>query len=195
MLKSARAGRVKTRLAREIGAGRAAQLFRQMTAHTLAVSGSGPWRSIVALDPPKDVIGFSRLHGGVDVMPQASGDLGARMAAAMEAAPAGPVVVIGADAPGMRPAHLHAAFAALKRCDAVFGPAADGGYWLIGLARWRRAPRLFDGVRWSSEHALDDTIASLPGEFRVARLDRLTDVDTAEDLRNAPPLLRAKKQY
>jgi uncharacterized protein len=74
-----------------------------------------------------------------------------------------------------------AAFRALGRADAVFGPAADGGYWLVGLSP-RRPARPFAGVRWSSEHALTDTLGNFPGR-RFARLRTLQDVDTAADYR------------
>ncbi len=100
-------------------------------------------------------------------------------------APPGPVCVIGADIPGLSRAALGRAFRALGSHDAVFGPAEDGGYWLIGLHNSARVPHgLFDGVRWSTEHALADTIASLPGA-RIALVDRLRDVDTAQDLDRA----------
>ncbi|MGH6660397.1 MAG: DUF2064 domain-containing protein, partial [Rhodospirillales bacterium] len=65
---------------------------------------------------------------------------------------------------------------ALGRADAVFGPAADGGYWLVGLRRRPRRLRLFEGVRWSSEHALADTLANLGGRPHVL-LETLEDVD------------------
>ncbi len=65
--------------------------------------------------------------------------------------------------------------------DAVFGPAVDGGYWLVGMKRrpWLRG--VFADVRWSSPHALADTLANLAGR-RVLLLDRLRDVDTGADL-------------
>ena len=67
--------------------------------------------------------------------------------------------------------------------DAVLGPAPDGGYWAIGLKRTHPLPPgLFDGVRWSSPHALADTRAGL-GDRRVAFLPPLRDVDTAADLK------------
>ena len=65
------------------------------------------------------------------------------------------------------------------RADAVFGPAADGGYWLVGLGP-RRPARPFAGARWSSQHALADTLANFAGR-RIARLRILHDVDTAAD--------------
>lgn len=193
-LKAPKAGRVKTRLGREIGMGRAACLFRLMSAATLEEARRGPWRKIIAVDPPGALFGWRALWpSAFGRMVQSPGDLGARMKAAFNAAPKGPVVIIGADAPGMRAAHLRAAFEALGRADAVFGPALDGGYWLIGLARRRPAPGLFQNVRWSSSHALADTLASLPKSYTVDYLPALRDLDNAEDLRALGPLLRSKR--
>ncbi|MFZ5617010.1 MAG: TIGR04282 family arsenosugar biosynthesis glycosyltransferase, partial [Pseudomonadota bacterium] len=108
---------------------------------------------------------------------------GRRMEAAFGAAPAGPTIIIGADTPGLRARYIRRAFDALAGHDAVFGPSDDGGYWLIGLARRRAAPGLFRDVRWSSAHALEDTIASLPRAFSVSRIERFRDLDDAEDLK------------
>jgi glycosyltransferase A (GT-A) superfamily protein (DUF2064 family) len=97
----------------------------------------------------------------------------------------GPVAVIGTDLPGLGPRHLAEAFRLLGRHDAVLGPATDGGYWLIGLGNRRAVPPgLLAGVRWSTEHALADTLARL-GHLNVGFAATLRDVDTAEDLRAA----------
>jgi hypothetical protein len=79
-----------------------------------------------------------------------------------------------------KPPGIAAAIRALGRADAVFGPAEDGGYWLVGMGP-RRPARPFAGVRWSSGHTLADTLRNFAGR-RVALLRRLRDVDTAEDL-------------
>ncbi len=177
------AGRVKTRLGREIGYGRAAALFRIMTQRTVAESLKGDWRTMLAVDPPGAMHdSHTCWHPAAPRMAQGAGDLGARMAHAFHEALPGPVVIIGADAPAMRARHLRAAFAALKGAEAVFGPAEDGGYWLVGLARKRAAPELFNGVRWSTKHALKDTLKSLPVSFDVRMVDTLCDVDEAKDL-------------
>ena len=100
----------------------------------------------------------------------------------LRGAPPGPVCVIGADIPGITAAHIANAFNALRAKDVVFGPAHDGGYWLIGLKRSRPIPpRLFANVRWSTEHALADTITTLPNH-RIAQIATLKDVDTIDDL-------------
>lgn len=186
--KAPRAGAVKTRLAAGIGAGRAAALFRIMTERVVSEAVKGPWRTIVAVDSA------SALSGWENIIPrkvsrrlQGGGDLGARMARAFHAAPPGPVMIIGADAPGLRARHLREGFRALNGADAVFGPARDGGYWLMGLSRRRAAPDLFQGVRWSSPHALADTLNTLPPAFKTAMLTTLSDIDEAADLVHLGP--------
>jgi hypothetical protein len=176
------AGRVKTRLAREVGAARAASIFRHLTELTIARVADSRWRTILAVDPPVAARRASLWPAAILRIPQARGDLGARMAAAIKAAPPGPVIIIGADAPGVTKDRIRAAFRALAGADAVFGPAADGGYWLVGIARRRGAPALFESVRWSSPFALGDSIASLPKRFCVRLLDELRDIDDAADL-------------
>jgi hypothetical protein len=183
-IKAPVAGRVKTRLAKAVGPARAAAIFRQLTVQTIAEARKGEWRTILAIDPPTAAEGFSTLWPPeLDRVVQARGDLGARMSAAFDVAPAGPAIIIGADAPGMRARHIRGAFRALAGADAVFGPSDDGGYWLVGLARRRAAPHLFRDVRWSSRHTLKDSVKSLPASFRSASVNRLRDIDDGADLK------------
>ncbi len=182
-VKAPRAGKVKTRLGAGIGMGRAAALFRIMTERTITEAEKGGWRVMLAVDPVSALQGWDTLWPPhLKRVVQGPGELGARMKRVLTMAPSGPAVIIGADAPGFRARHLHQAFAALGRADAVFGPAADGGYWLIGLARRHAAPDLFRNVRWSTKHALKDTQASLPACFDTAFLEQLRDIDEAADL-------------
>lgn len=137
------------------------------------------WQLIVAVTP--DGGQLPREAGRIVRQPQGQGDLGARMGRALARAPDGPTILIGADIPGIRPAEVARAFRLLGANDWVFGPAEDGGYWLIGA---RRRPRLrlpFAGVRWSHRQTLADTLANLTGQ-RVAFVARLTDVDEVVDL-------------
>ncbi|MGM0586567.1 MAG: TIGR04282 family arsenosugar biosynthesis glycosyltransferase, partial [Pseudomonadota bacterium] len=140
------------------------------------------WETRLAVSPDREGMESRVWPAGLARTPQGRGDLGARMARALRAAPPGPVVLIGADIPGVGPAQIARAFAALGRAEAVFGPAEDGGFWLAGLARRRGVPPgLFAGARWSTGHALADARATLGGR-RVALIDRLGDVDEAADL-------------
>ncbi|WP_281856490.1 TIGR04282 family arsenosugar biosynthesis glycosyltransferase [Litoreibacter halocynthiae] len=181
MVKEPHPGRVKTRLGRDLGMVGAAWWFRHQTGALLRRLRDPRWDLVLAVSP--DVEGLSSRVWPADLprLAQGRGDLGDRMGAAMDAMPAGPVCVIGADIPGVTRAHVARAFAVLGGEEAVFGPAPDGGYWLVGLKRMRRHAGLFDGVRWSTEHALADSVASLRGA-RVAYVDTLRDVDTVADL-------------
>lgn len=181
MTKEPRAGRVKTRLARDAGAMSATCFCRTNLALTLQrVATSTRWRTILAVAP--DAAAASPMFpAGVVRMKQGPGDLGQRLQRVFAAAPAGPVVVIGGDIPAIRASDIATAFAALRGADAVFGPASDGGYWLIGLAPRARHLPVFDKVRWSSASALSDTRANLAGR-RVREIARKHDVDDGADL-------------
>ncbi len=178
-----RLGAVKRRLARDIG-DRAALRFHRATLFRLLrqLAADRRFRTVLALTP--DQARFP-LPVRVLAVPQGRGDIGQRMHRAVRRFPGGRVVVIGSDIPDARAADVAAAFRALGRADAVFGPAADGGYWLVGLGP-RRPARPFAGARWSSQHALADTLANFAGR-RVARLRMLHDVDTATDWRRIAP--------
>jgi rSAM/selenodomain-associated transferase 1 len=173
-----RLGTVKRRLAREIGA-RAALRFHVATLTRLirALAADRRHRTVLAITPDRATL---RLPARVARMPQGDRDLGVRMHRAFWRFPHRGVVLIGSDIPDAGPGDVRAAFRALGRASAVFGPAADGGYWLVGLAPCRPA-RPFASVRWSTEHALADTLANFAGR-RVAMLRTLHDVDTAADL-------------
>lgn len=175
-----RLGTVKSRLARGIGA-RGALRFHCATLAAVArpIARDRRWHTILATTPRGARADWARfVPRGTARMDQPRGDLGARMARCMRRWPR--AVLAGSDIPDLRPADIAAAIRALGRADAVFGPATDGGYWLVGLGP-RRPARPFARVRWSTEHALADTLANFRGR-RVALLRPLKDVDTAEDL-------------
>ncbi|MEO5337464.1 MAG: DUF2064 domain-containing protein, partial [Magnetospirillum sp. WYHS-4] len=114
---------------------------------------------------------------GLPRLRQGTGDLGRRMERTFRRLGPAPVAIVGTDIPDLRPRHVAAAFRALRHHDAVFGPAADGGYWLVGLKGRRALPPLFPRVRWSTDQALADSLASLPRGWKVAFLETLVDVD------------------
>jgi uncharacterized protein len=182
MVKQPRAGRVKTRLGRDIGMTAAAWWFRHETRRLIRRLRDPRWRIILAATP--DRIAFTARDWPAECarVPQGYGDLGDRMRRLMRAPPAGPVCLIGADIPGTTRAHVWRAFAKLGSHDAVFGPATDGGFWLVGLKRARAVPSvLFHRVRWSGPYTLSDTLLTLPGH-RITLTDRLRDVDSVADL-------------
>lgn len=176
--KAPRLGRVKSRLAEDIGLVAAWAFYRRTLASVLRrLGGGGHWQAWIAVTPDAWAGRRALWPAGWSVIPQREGDLGERMDRAMRLLPPGPVVIVGTDVPGLRRRHVEAAFAALGRHDAVFGPASDGGYWLVGLRRRPHVVRLFKNVRWSSQHALADTLANLEAGQTAARLDVLEDVD------------------
>jgi uncharacterized protein len=172
-----RLGTVKRRLAAVVG-DRAALGFHRATLIALLrrLAADRRFRTVLAMTPDRAHFAAPRR---VLRIGQGGGDLGRRMDRAFRRFRRGRVAIVGADIPDAGPADLAAAFHALGTADAVFGPAEDGGYWLMALGP-RRPARPFAGVRWSSEHALADTLRNFPGR-RVALLRVLQDVDTAED--------------
>ena len=183
MLKDPRPGRVKTRLARDIGSVAATWWVRHQTARLLRRLRDPRWDLVLAVAPDFAGLTSRAWPSDLERMPQGPGDLGIRMARVMRSRPPGPVCIVGGDIPGITPAHVARAFATLGRQDAVFGPAPDGGYWLIGMKRTSAVPPNFlQGVRWSTEHALADSRETLPGA-RIGLVDTLQDVDTIEDLK------------
>lgn len=183
MAKAPRLGAVKTRLAKGIGAVEATRFYRRTSLDLLRRLGPDPrWRTLIALAPDRAVHERGVWPGEAPRLGQGPGDLGARMGRLMRDLPPGPVVIVGSDIPGIARAHIAQAFGALGSSDAVFGPAHDGGYWLVGLKRIPRVADIFGDVRWSSEHALADTLENVArAGFAVATLETLADVDTAED--------------
>ena len=167
--KSPRLGRVKRRLAADIGTTEALRFYRRNLAATLRMLGRDPrWQCWLFLDR-----GAGRWPRNLPRRLQARGDLGVRMETALRALPQGSVVLIGSDIPGVSRSDIRHAFRGLGGSDVVFGPAEDGGFWLVGLANSRVAPDLFKDIRWSTEHALADCIGNLvrPPSFAAMKCD------------------------
>ena len=176
MAKEPRLGKVKSRLARDIGWVGATAFHRRTLSHLIGrLRFERRWNTVLAVTPDA-ALWNNCWPGGVALWAQGPGDLGARMGRLMRDLPPGHAVIVGSDIPAVKRAHIARAFRLLGDHDAVFGPAEDGGYWLVGL---RRSPRLVDpftGVRWSSPHALADTRANLAG-LRIGMVETLADVD------------------
>jgi len=183
--RAAQLGRVKRRLAADIGALAALRFHRAMQTQLLrGIAKDVHWKTWLAMTP--DFCTPIKLPGGVTMLKQGQGDLGQRMAHCFRALPPGPAVLVGSDIPGIGFAHIASAFAELGCKDTVFGPANDGGYWLVGLKRLRPiggryGNNLFSGVRWSSPYALSDTLATLGPRTRTGFVKPLSDVDNAAD--------------
>jgi uncharacterized protein len=178
MIREPRLGAVKTRLAAEVGMVEAIRFYRSVTAALIRrLAFDRRWQTILAAAP--DTARISRSWpAGVQRVAQGGGDIGARMGRLLRSQ-ACPVVLIGSDIPRIEPSHIAEAFMLLRRNDAVFGPAEDGGFWLVGLKPLPHLRDIFRNVRWSSHHALGDTLANLAGR-KVGFAARLADVDDRE---------------
>jgi rSAM/selenodomain-associated transferase 1 len=185
------AGFAKTRLIPALGPRGAAELAERLMNATLAhavAAQLGTVELCVTPDLSHRAFADAVARHGVRLTDQGDGDLGERMARAFErvlrAQPR--ALLIGTDAPGLDAAYLRAAAQALHGHDAVFGPAADGGYVLVGLKQPQ--PRLFLGLRWSHDQVLAHTRARLAqSNLRHAELPVLHDVDEPADLVHLAP--------
>ncbi len=189
MLKYPQPGAVKTRLIPALGEKRSCDLYRNLVCHTLGEARRFASKYAVSLtacvaDAPDGQAVHQWLGQGIYFQSQGNGDLGQRMEHAVQGAftegvPS--VVVIGTDCPELTAEHLHSAFGALERKDVVLGPAADGGYYLIGMRRFM--PELFRGIQWSSERVLKQTLAAArAAQLECELLDPLHDLDHPVDL-------------
>ena len=179
-------GRVKTRLARDIGNEAACALYRCMTNHAIGQVVASGLPLVVCYEGVSDELPDDWRRPAWAVIPQTGADLGQRMAAAFCALFSDAVehvVLIGSDIPGIDAAYLLQAFSRLDDHDLVIGPAADGGYCLIGFRRQSFTPALFEGIPWSSDQVLHLTLQSAVKEgLNVGLLPALHDIDTIDDL-------------
>jgi rSAM/selenodomain-associated transferase 1 len=172
-------GRVKTRLIPELGADGAARLAAEMLERTME-EALATGLAVELCGEPDPAAWF---EGDVAKIAQGGGDLGQRLARAANRVLADePLLLIGADCPSLDRRRLGAAADSLAAHDAVIHPAEDGGYVLLGLARFDRS--LFEGIAWSTATVGADTIARI--EALGWTLDvraTLADVDEPADLR------------
>lgn len=181
-------GRVKTRLISTLGPAGAASLQKRLTEKTIAVAQTTTSRKNGQLvfchdgGDPKQIgrwLGSANIH----CLPQISGNLGQRMRAAFQQAfdkGAERVLLVGTDIPGMTHEVLEKALGALTAHDLVLGPSTDGGYWLVGMNAFQD---IFSGMVWSQPDVLEKTLSRARKKGLTPFLaERLTDLDTAEDL-------------
>jgi glycosyltransferase A (GT-A) superfamily protein (DUF2064 family) len=166
--REARPGRVKTRLIPLLGAHGAARLHARLVTRALATARAARLGEVQLWSTRR----------------QRGADLGARMHHAFERSlrRAPRVILMGADAPALRPAHLRVAARWLAGgADAVFAPAEDGGYALVALRRV--SPRLFEGIEWGGPRVMARTRARLAAlGWRWRELPEVWDVDRPEDV-------------
>lgn len=181
-------GRVKTRLIPALGAEGSAALHRRLTWRALrtgrALATAGVATFEVRYDGGDESAMRHWIGPGFELRAQHQGDLGRRLAGAFQSGfeeGATAIVIIGADCPTLRQEHLQAAFDALTRHDVVFGPATDGGYYLVGLRRF--VPELFQDIAWGTEVVLEQSRrAAARAGHEPFLLEPLDDIDRPEDL-------------
>lgn len=191
MLKAPRAGFVKTRLAREIGAEAAALVYRRLVEHQVAMIPRD-WRVEIHFAPADAGTEMRRWLGpAFHYFAQIGEDLGDRLERATEAAfarRAKAAIVIGGDCPGLDEATLRSAWVKLQRVDVVIGPARDGGYYLMALRRSQ--PELFSNIPWSSDQVFGTTMMRIERSGKThALLECKEDVDDLASWKRLQSLL------
>jgi uncharacterized protein len=184
-VRAPRRGGVKTRLAAEIGEAAALRVYRRLAEHTMREARGSGAAVRVHVTPDAAVGEAAAWLGPADAyLPQREGTLGERLSRAFRSAFAaghGPVVVVGSDLPGLTARLLQGALRSLDRSPAVLGPAADGGYYLLGLRA--PCPHAFEDIPWSTSGVLRATLQRLESAgIPPALLPTLRDVDRADDL-------------
>lgn len=173
-------GKVKTRLAAGLGETRALEIYRLLLDKTYFALGT---ISVPIWTYFSDFIPENPTYPAGNRMLQVGQDLGERMKNAFAGcfeSGMQKVVLIGTDCPSLEGKHIIQAFEALDQSDLVLGPAKDGGYYLIGMKH--RANFLFEGITWSSELVLSQTLALAAAQgLQTSLLPVLEDIDTLED--------------
>jgi uncharacterized protein len=179
-------GKVKTRLAATIGDAAALAAYRDMLAHTRAVALETDcdrylfYNGAVETDDEWEPAHFKKYL-------QPEGDLGQKMRAAFQQVFAeghDKALIIGSDCLDLRPSHLTTTYRMLAITPVAFGPASDGGYYLLGLRE--DIPALFEGIAWSTDRVLKESRAILDAQGRSYSLgETLHDIDTEADYRAA----------
>jgi rSAM/selenodomain-associated transferase 1 len=173
-------GRVKTRLAKDIGDERAVWVYRKLLACTAD--------AILPMNIDKavwygDYVNDNDLWNGLGKYQQSEGDLGQRMAFAFEQSfdRSSKVCIIGSDCPQLSTEILEEAFSSLDHHDFVIGPAKDGGYYLLGMNSFR--PAVFESVDWSTSEVFPQTLAHIKAMgASYHTLEVLRDIDDMRDV-------------
>lgn len=186
-------GKVKTRLSKTIGDRDALKIYTILLNHTESVINSNSADKVVYYseeiqqnDLWSETLYQKKLQKGPD--------LGARMQHAFETAFKDlyeKVVIVGSDLYDLNPTHIEDALKALETHDLVLGPSLDGGYYLLGMKELHSA--VFKNKLWGTDSVLESTLKDLQPQ-NVKLLDALNDIDTFEDLKAHPELLKTIKK-
>ena len=186
MLRAPMHGKVKTRLAREVGRDAALALYKAFVEDMLdSLDGCGA--DVVFFVEPGDGIGETRewLGDAPVYEPQSQGDLGDRMHGAFQWAFGmgyKAAACIGSDIAGLSPWHAKSLVRLMRSEPALIGPSPDGGYWSIGFNAQSYLPQVFEGMPWSTPELFGMTMEVMQ-PLQPAMLPELADIDTLQDLR------------
>ncbi len=187
-LKAPIPGYVKTRLARTLGDVRACAVYKALVHRQIKALPAG-WPLEIHFTPPKAEASIQSWIVGADrYVPQADGNLGARLAAAAASAfrrRSGQVFLIGADCPTLDEETFYSGLAALTHGnDVAFGPTRDGGYYLLALKLFE--PALFQGIPWSTPEVLERSLQQAEFAGLIATLlEEKDDIDDWDSLRRS----------
>jgi uncharacterized protein len=189
-------GAVKTRLATARSPEWAAHVADAFLRDTLSRLSTIAAHRVIVFAPLTAEHFFADLvRGQFDLVPQCSGDLGQRLSTFVEAqfqTGASAVVLVGCDSPTLPVEFVERAFAELTKADVVLGPAADGGYYLIGCKKGKKGTQLFSSISWGTSAVLGETVARVvDAGLRLTVLPPWYDVDTLDDWRMLRGHLRA----
>lgn len=185
-------GKVKTRLAADIGKEKAAQVYKEMAETVIGnASRSGGYRTVIFFDPPERKNDFKKWIGNNHMLlPQEGQSLGERMGKAFDKVfsfGAERAVIIGTDCVEISDELVSQAFDALETVDVVLGPAEDGGYYLLGLKK--PIHEIFNKINWGTNLVLNQTLGKVRKKgLKFQLLKMLKDIDTVQDLSNDVPV-------
>ena len=190
-------GRVKSRIAADLGADVALTAYRTLAEHAVAAASHVDWcRKTIAYAPNGTGDAMRDWFGDLfDYRAQGDGDLGRRMLGALERAfsdGADRVILIGVDCPGVSEAVIGEAFSRLDQADAVIGPSFDGGYYLIGMKKLLKP--LFTDIPFGTGDTLQKTLtAARRASLRVSLLEWKRDVNTGDAWKSVAKTLTGTK--
>lgn len=177
-------GKVKTRLAKDIGDDKALAIYKQLLAYTFDVAAQSKVHTIACFTQEDKVTLDAIAHDGF--YKQEQGDLGHKMYQAFvhgKEQGFDKTVIIGTDCADLTKEIIEEAFLKLETHDVVIGPAMDGGYYLIGTKN--PLLYLFQNIDWSTEKVLSQTLDAIKAnDHTVCLLEELSDIDNVNDLRS-----------
>lgn len=178
-------GSVKTRLARGIGARKAALLYKLFVKSILETTNSNAYRRIIFSTPAeKEKETKNWLGNSIEVYLQKGNNLGERLSNAFQFVfqnGAKSVVTIGTDSPLLDEKSVFKAFRELKNKSCVIGPSQDGGYYLLGLSKFKK--EIFQNIDWGTKNVFKQTLNILNKlKLKFSLLEADFDVDTIDSL-------------